>query len=53
MGVRQQYDDFMADGDRYKFLFDLDPTDYKGWAYGLKMAGYATDPAYPKSSSTS
>ena len=34
--------------DRYKFLFDLDPTDYRGWAYGLKKAGYATDPSYPQ-----
>lgn len=32
---------------RYAFLFKLDPTDYKGWAYGLKQAGYATNPKYP------
>lgn len=32
---------------RYEFLFDLRPTDYKGWARGLKKAGYATDPKYP------
>lgn len=32
---------------RYKFLFDLDPQDYKSWARGLKKAGYATDPNYP------
>lgn len=32
--------------DRYARLFDLDPTDYKGWAKGLKACGYATDPAY-------
>jgi len=31
---------------RYAFLFNLDPTDYKGWAYGLKKAGYATNPKY-------
>ena len=31
---------------RYKFLFDLDQTDYKNWAHGLKKAGYATDPKY-------
>lgn len=31
---------------RYSFLFNLDPTDYKGWAYGLKKAGYATNPKY-------
>ena len=27
-------------------LLDLDPEDYKGWARGLKKAGYATDPSY-------
>ena len=33
---------------RYGFLFKLDPTDYRGWAKGLKKAGYATDPKYPQ-----
>ena len=33
---------------RYSFLFELDRTDYKGWAKGLKQAGYATDPRYPR-----
>jgi Muramidase (flagellum-specific) len=33
---------------RYRFLFDsLAVTDYRGWAMGLKKAGYATDTAYP------
>ena len=32
--------------DRYGFLFDLDPEDYKAWARGLKKAGYATDKDY-------
>ena len=27
-------------------MFTLDPTDYQGWAYGLKKAGYATNPKY-------
>jgi len=31
---------------RYKHLFDLKSHDYKGWSYGLKKAGYATDPNY-------
>ncbi|MBO7120339.1 MAG: glucosaminidase domain-containing protein [Bacteroidaceae bacterium] len=31
---------------RYQGLFQLSPTDYKGWAKGLKAAGYATNPAY-------
>lgn len=44
----RDHSDFLRYKDRYKFLFDLDPTDYKGWAYGLKKAGYATDPKYPQ-----
>ena len=28
-------------------MFKLDKTDYKGWAKGLRKAGYATDPKYP------
>lgn len=42
----QDHSDFLRFRARYAFLFDLDPTDYKGWAYGLKAAGYATDPQY-------
>ncbi|HET6559820.1 MAG TPA: glucosaminidase domain-containing protein [Prolixibacteraceae bacterium] len=37
---------FLMNGSRYKFLFQLDPKDYTGWAVGLKKAGYATDPTY-------
>jgi hypothetical protein len=33
---------------RYAALFELDKDDYKGWAYGLKQAGYATNPNYPQ-----
>lgn len=40
------HSDFLRYNDRYASLFDLLPTDYKGWAYGLKKAGYATDPNY-------
>ncbi len=32
---------------RYASLFKLKITDYKGWAKGLKKAGYATNPKYP------
>jgi len=42
------HSDFLVTRDRYKFLFDLEMTDYKGWAYGLKQAGYATNPRYPE-----
>lgn len=40
------HSNFLRAGSRYAFLFDLDVTDYKGWASGLKRAGYATNPAY-------
>lgn len=33
-------------GRRYARLFDLDPTDFEGWARGLSACGYATDPNY-------
>ena len=37
---------FLVNGKRYSSLFDLKVTDYKGWARGLKAAGYATNPIY-------
>lgn len=46
---RDSYEDhsvFLKRGARYAFLFNLKITDYKGWARGLKKAGYATDPSY-------
>ncbi|QSS97504.1 glucosaminidase domain-containing protein [Psychroflexus sp. ALD_RP9] len=39
---------FLYERSRYAFLFDFDRDDYKSWARGLKKAGYATDPAYPR-----
>ncbi|CAN5558739.1 glucosaminidase domain-containing protein [soil metagenome] len=42
----RDHSDFLITGKRYSFLFDLDPTDYKNWANGLKQAGYATNPKY-------
>ena len=47
--VEESYRDhskFLKNGSRYAFLFDLKITDYKGWANGLKKAGYATSPVY-------
>ncbi len=47
--ARESYEDhskFLRGGQRYAFLFRLSPTDYKGWAHGLKQAGYATNPRY-------
>ena len=37
---------FLKNRSRYASLFTLSPTDYKGWARGLKAAGYATNPEY-------
>jgi len=45
----ESYEDhsrFLAGSQRYRSLFQLKPTDYKGWARGLKAAGYATNPQY-------
>lgn len=39
---------FLTTRSRYAFLFNLKHTDYKGWAKGLRKAGYATDPKYPQ-----
>ena len=50
--VRESYEDhsrFLVSGGRYAFLFDLPMDDYKGWAHGLKKAGYATNPRYAQS----
>ena len=44
----KDHSDFLRYRDRYKFLFDYELTDYESWAYGLKAAGYATDPKYPE-----
>lgn len=38
---------FLTQRSRYQNLFKLRKDDYKGWAKGLKKAGYATDPKYP------
>ena len=37
---------FLMVNKRYAFLFELDKNDYKGWARGLKKAGYATAKHY-------
>lgn len=37
---------FLTQRSRYQDLFKLRKDDYKGWAKGLKKAGYATDPKY-------
>lgn len=48
---KQSYEDHSAflKRPRYKSLFQLSRTDYRGWARGLKACGYATNPAYAQS----
>ena len=49
--VRESFRDhalFLTTKKRYAFLFKLKTTDYKGWAKGLKKAGYATNTKYPQ-----
>lgn len=42
----KDHSDFLRQNSRYHFLFELEITDYQGWANGLKQAGYATSPTY-------
>jgi LysM repeat protein len=42
----RDHSNFLRTRKYYASLFSLDPIDYKAWAYGLKKAGYATNPQY-------
>ena len=42
----RDHSEFLRGRSRYAALFDLEITDYRGWAKGLKAAGYATNPKY-------
>lgn len=42
----EDHSQFLVNGARYRFLFQLDLNDYEGWARGLQKAGYATDRQY-------
>ena len=44
----KDHSDFLKNRPNYSSLFKLDELDYKSWAYGLKKAGYATNPKYPE-----
>lgn len=44
----KDHSEFLTGRKRYAQLFKLRPNDYKGWAKGLKAAGYATDKKYPQ-----
>jgi LysM repeat protein len=46
MDSYMDHSNFLKGSARYYSLFQLDPTDYKSWAYGLKKAGYATNIKY-------
>lgn len=39
---------FLKNNGRYRSLFSISIYDYRGWAYGLQRAGYATSPTYAK-----
>jgi len=42
----KDHSDYLKSAPRYASLFQLEPTDYAGWAKGLKRCGYATNPQY-------
>ncbi|MDB5251979.1 MAG: LysM peptidoglycan-binding protein [Flaviaesturariibacter sp.] len=44
----KDHSDFLKNRPNYVSLFKINPADYEGWAYGLKKAGYATNPKYPQ-----
>ncbi|WP_460219857.1 glucosaminidase domain-containing protein [Psychroserpens sp. MEBiC05023] len=44
----EDHSSFLTTRGRYSKLFKLRPNDYKGWAKGLRAAGYATDRKYPQ-----
>jgi LysM repeat protein len=44
----RDHSDFLKNRPYYADLFQLDPADYKAWAYGLKKDGYATERDYPQ-----
>lgn len=44
----EDHSEFLTGRSRYAKLFSLRPNDYKGWAKGLRAAGYATDRKYPQ-----
>ncbi|NNE31910.1 MAG: LysM peptidoglycan-binding domain-containing protein [Winogradskyella sp.] len=44
----KDHSEFLTGRKRYSDLFKLKPDDYKGWAKGLRAAGYATDRKYPE-----
>ena len=51
VSVEESYADYaviVSSLERYKSLFEIDISDYKGWAHGLQKCGYASDSLYAK-----
>lgn len=44
----EAHSEFLQRNKRYGGLFELEMTNYKGWANGLRKAGYATNPSYSR-----
>jgi LysM repeat protein len=44
----RDHSNYLRGSKRYESLFRLDAADYRGWANGIKRAGYATNPRYPQ-----
>lgn len=44
----KDHSDYLKTSSRYAALFQLEASDYRGWAHGLRQAGYATNPRYPQ-----
>ncbi len=42
----RRHSEFLLTNANYRLLFTFDRSDYRSWAYGLKKAGYATNPKY-------
>jgi LysM repeat protein len=42
----KDHSNYLRSQPRYASLFKLNPEDFEGWAWGLKKAGYATNPRY-------
>lgn len=43
------HSNYLKSQPRYAFLFEYESDDYAAWAWGLKKAGYATNPIYAQS----
>ena len=44
----RDHSEFLRNNPRYRFLFDLNPEDYKAWAYGPENRRVRTSRTYPQ-----